>query len=117
MKRMQSPKPNRKGVYEIHEVPSRKAIALAARGWTEVADADTPVSRSHRGAQAPYEQKQAQRGPLTESLRESPQFDLSGKWLATRSRVRDELNLSRLPTSKDEARVMLEDAGYEVTGV
>ena len=36
MKRMQSPTPNRKGEYEIHDVPSRKVEGLKARGWVEV---------------------------------------------------------------------------------
>ena len=36
MKRMQSPTPNRKGVYEIHDVPDRKVDGLKARGWKEV---------------------------------------------------------------------------------
>jgi hypothetical protein len=33
---MQSPTPNRKGVYEIHDVPDRKVEGLKARGWREV---------------------------------------------------------------------------------
>lgn len=120
MKRMQSPKPNRKGVYEIHSVPSRKADQLAARGWTDIdaAGALPDADQTEKTAEATKpreEQKQAQRGPLTESLRERPQFDLSGHWLKTRAQVRDELGMSRVPTSKDEARAMLEDAGYEVT--
>jgi len=36
MKRMQSPIPNRKDEYEIHDVPSRKVEGLREKGWQEV---------------------------------------------------------------------------------
>jgi len=36
MQRLRSPTPNRKGEYEVHQVPSRKAAALKARGWEPV---------------------------------------------------------------------------------
>lgn len=36
MIKMKSPAPNRKGVYEIHDVVSRRVNALKAQGWTEV---------------------------------------------------------------------------------
>lgn len=36
MIKMKSPTPNRKGVYEIHDVPGRRLEALKALGWTEV---------------------------------------------------------------------------------
>jgi len=91
MKRLRSPNPNRKGEYEVHVVPSRRAGVLQSRGWVDIDEK-----------------------PLTESLSARPQFDISGKWMSVRSRVRDELGITRLPQSKDEARVLLEDAGYEV---
>lgn len=36
MQKMKSPTPNRKGVYEEHEVPSRQVGVLQERGWTLV---------------------------------------------------------------------------------
>jgi len=36
MQKLKSPTPNRKGEYEIHDVPSRRVEALKALGWTEV---------------------------------------------------------------------------------
>lgn len=95
MRRMQSPTPNRKGEYEIHDVPSRKVAGLLARGWTDI-DASLP--------EADNTEKTA--GPLTESLSPRPQLDLSGKWLSKRTEIRDLLGLESPPKSKDEARVL-----------
>jgi len=95
MRRMMSPKPNRKGEYEVHSVSSRMAARMSRQGWTEVPEG--------------VEDK-----PLTESLSNRRQFNLSGPWLKVRSEVRRELGINRLPESKSEARYLLEDAGYEV---
>jgi len=43
MIKMQSPKSNRNGVYEIHDVPSRRAEALRAQGWVEVKSKKKPA--------------------------------------------------------------------------
>jgi len=42
MIKMQSPTPNRNGVYEIHDVPSRRVDAMRAQGWIEVKPAKKP---------------------------------------------------------------------------
>lgn len=112
MKRLRSPEPNRKGIHEEHDVPERKVANLMARGWTEVA-----TQRPQKAAEAPQKPSEPDTaGPLTESLQRRPVFDLSGSWFKTRKQVRDALGLDSAPGSKDEARVLLEDAGYEVTG-
>jgi len=36
MKWMKSPELNRKGEYEIHDVPDRKVEGLKAKGWQEI---------------------------------------------------------------------------------
>jgi hypothetical protein len=111
MRKFQSPTPNRKGVHEIHIVPERKVPNLIARGWTEVA-AQAP----QKPAQAASEGARRETvGPLTEGLHRRSVFDLSGNWMQKRAEVRDTLGLDSVPKNKDEARVLLEGAGYEVT--
>jgi hypothetical protein len=44
MIRMKSPTPNRRGKYEVHDVPSRRVAALKAQGWIEVRDEQKNVS-------------------------------------------------------------------------
>jgi hypothetical protein len=75
MIRMKSPTPNRRGKYEVHDVPSRRVAALKAQGWIEVRnedalsdepedeqknvspveDIDAPVKRG-RGSQRKYKE-------------------------------------------------------------
>lgn len=107
MKRMLSPKPNRKGEYEVHSVPSRMAARMAGQGWTEVPDGieDCPQGSPQGSPES---------NPLTESLSRRKRFVLSGAWFSVRHQVRRELDMDRMPESKDEARYLLEDAGYEV---
>jgi len=51
MKRMQSPVVNRKGEYEIHDVPDRKVEGLREQGWTEEKPAPEkkPKKKSSKG--------------------------------------------------------------------
>jgi hypothetical protein len=123
MRKFQSPTPNRKGVHEVHVVPERKVPNLIARGWTEVtagsyatvAEADAYMA-AHKPAQSASEGvRNETAGPLTESLQRRSVFDLSGNWMQKRAEVRDTLGLDSVPKNKDEARVLLEGAGYEVT--
>lgn len=115
MKRLQSPTPNRKGVYEVHDVPSRKVALLTARGWKDVDAAE----QGHEAA--PDATRQPDDGARSMTATEAPQahtsgaFDLSGAWMKTRAQVRDTLGMDRVPKNKAEAREMLEAAGYEVT--
>jgi hypothetical protein len=44
MIRMKSPTPNRKGKYEIHDVPSRRIAALKAQGWIEINEQQNKIS-------------------------------------------------------------------------
>jgi len=112
MKRLQDPKPNRKGNHEEHLIPDRRVAGLMMKGWTEVfPDADDKLKESAGTG----EHMEAKKGPLTESLSKRKRFDLSGPWTAKRAQVRDELEMERVPRNKDEARTLLEDAGYEVT--
>ncbi len=86
MIKMQSPTPNRKGVYEIHDVPTRKIEGLKVRGWT-------PVETSEEQA-----------------------FDLNtAPWFEVRQKVKEELGLETSPKSKQQAYDLLEQAGYKVT--
>jgi len=111
MRKFQSPTPNRKGEYEIHNVPERKVALMQARGWTEIV-----AERTQAPAQSAQQDKQGDdTRPLTESLQRRSVFDLSGNWMQKRAQVRDTLGLDSVPKNKDEARVLLEDAGYEVT--
>lgn len=111
MRRFQSPTPNRKGEYEIHNVPERKVALMQARGWAEVV-----AERTQAPAQPDQPDTHGEAsGPLTESLQRRSVFDLSGNWMQKRAQVRDTLGLDSVPKNKDEARVLLEDAGYEVT--
>lgn len=47
MIRMQSPKPNRKGVYEIHDISSRKIESYRARGWIPADEKTFNLSEGH----------------------------------------------------------------------
>jgi len=110
MRKFQSPTPNRKGEYEVHNVPQRKVALMQARGWTEIV-----AERTQAPAQPAQQDKQGDdTRPLTESLQHRSVFDLSGNWMQKRAQVRDTLGLDSVPRNKDEARVLLEDAGYEV---
>lgn len=111
MKRMQSPTPNRKGVREVHDVPDRKVANLVAKGWTEVLPGASDKPKESAGTGQPMEPT---KGPLTESLNERPVFDMGGSWMKVRSQIKEALGLEKVPKNKDEARVLLEDAGYEV---
>ena len=97
MQKMRSPMPNRKGIHEVHDVPSRKAARLRALGWEDAGDAAAPGPGSERMEPEP-----------------GPTFSLAGAWPSVRGRVRDALGMDGLPASKEEARQLLRDAGYEV---
>ncbi len=91
MKRMQSPVLNRKGEYEIHDVPDRKVEGLRAKGWRE-------VLRENE-----------------ESGVASGEFQLTNRvWFSVRSEIRELLGLETYPSTKAEARELLENAGYTV---
>ena len=57
MKRMRSPAPNRRGEYEVHDVPNRRVESLRAKGWQEVGEASTdgtgaPITDVHNADKA-----------------------------------------------------------------
>ena len=88
MIKMQSPEPNRKGVYEIHDVPDRKIQGLKERGWQEV---------------------EPQRSESAEIVDFS-----SEQWFTLRKKIKDLLELDKPPKSKQEGKALLEQAGYTV---
>jgi len=104
MRKFQSPTPNRKGEYEIHNVPERKVARLVDQGWVEVCGNRLERVGEH--------------GPEIEAVGMPRAFsepvDLSGNWMKARAKTRDLLGLDRLPGSKLEAAALLRDAGYEV---
>ncbi len=100
MIKMQSPIPNRKGVYEVHDVVTRKIDSYRAAGWLKLGEKVKP--------------SQGEIEPAKPA--ESKQFDLSGSWFTNRAKVKKELGLEKAPASKLEAGELLRAAGYEVTG-
>lgn len=108
MKRLQAPKPNRRGVYEIHDVPHRKAEALKAKGWKEVIG-ETKEEESIAETEDTGEE-------TVQLLSEDGKtVDLSqGPWPTKAKYVKDLLDLEKKPGTKDEAVELLQDAGYEV---
>jgi len=43
MRQMKSPEPNRRGEYEVHDVPERRVESYRARGWVDAQSAAEPA--------------------------------------------------------------------------
>lgn len=52
MKRMRAPKPNRKGVYEVHDVIARHVPRRLSQGWTFVEQKSVDISGPWMAARA-----------------------------------------------------------------
>jgi len=102
MIRMQAPIPNRRGLYEIHDVPTRKIEQYKSRGWKVAEEAPTPPEQPADPMSVEGEVK-------------INEFDLgNAPWPGVKSQIKELLGLDRMPRTKKEARSFLEQGGYVV---
>lgn len=110
MKRFRSPVKNRRGIYEEHDVPSRKEQLYLSRGWVDV----TAQKEEYKDSTPAKNAMVDMLGNLLFSGGDSKEFKLSGNWVKKRIEVKEIVNAEVPPTSKHEARTWLEEAGFTV---
>ena len=94
MKILQSPEPDRHGNFEFLRFPDWKVHGQLSKGWTD----------------PEYEAPSLY-------VSEKKEVDIAAEpWQEFRMKIKEMLDLDAAPVSKEKARALLEEAGFEVTG-